>query len=144
MRPLTNMSAKVNPNTTVFPFQPTSLNQKLENLKSVLSYECKKSPELLGGAIWDYGDLVEKLRSFKEKHSRDTRPLFVVRLDLANCYDRIHQDKVLEIVEEVYFTWIYYVLDSKILKMHSEIFAIPSLRVSPRFQETWEHCKFYN
>ena len=100
------MGVKVNP-SKVFPFKPISVNQQLQSVQSVLTYECKKSPELLGGGVRDYGDIFKMLTSFKEKHRRDRRPLFVVRLDLTRCYDRMNQDKMLEILDKVYFTSTY-------------------------------------
>ena len=49
----------------------------------------------------DYGEIFHKISSFKGIHKGDGRCLHVVRLDFAKCYERINQDKMLEILEQV-------------------------------------------
>lgn len=95
-----NMAAKVNP-AEGFPYQPRSVNQMLTFVESVLTYERRRFPELLGGAVMDYGEIFSKLSTFKESHMSEQRPLMVVRLDFTKCYDRIDQKKIMEILEEV-------------------------------------------
>ena len=61
----------------------------------------------------DNGEIFKKIISFKNKHKNDRRRLYVVRLDFTKCYDRINQDKLLEILEKVaiiYFTCTYFVV----------------------------------
>ena len=94
------MSARINPNLS-FPYKPRSINQMLTEIKSVIGYECEQRPELQGGGVSSLGEVFEKLASFKENLGSDRRPLYFVRLDFTKCYDRINQDKMLDIMEEV-------------------------------------------
>ena len=100
LRPIANLGAKINPSDS-FPYQPRSVNQLLSNIESVLGYERQRSPELLGAAVLDYGEIFHKISSFKGMHKGDGRCLHVVRLDFTKCYERINQDKMLEILEQV-------------------------------------------
>jgi hypothetical protein len=94
------MGAKINEYDD-FPSKPRSVNQLLSRVDSALQYERKQCPGLFGAGVMDYGEVFEKLTSFQEKQWNNTKRLYVVRLDFTKCYDRVNQDKMLEILEEV-------------------------------------------
>ncbi|XP_028417491.1 telomerase reverse transcriptase-like [Dendronephthya gigantea] len=100
VRPVMNMTAKVNP-PEGYPHEERSVNEMLTFVDSVLTYECRRCPELLGGCVMDYGEIFRKLSAFKESHRSEQRPLIVVRLDFSKCYDRFDQKKMMEILKEV-------------------------------------------
>ena len=101
MRPVINMGAKVN-RCKEFSNQLRSVNQLLTHIESALWYEREQFPGLFGGGVMDYGEIFEKLACFKEKHKKDRRPIYFVRLDFTKCYEQMKQDKMLEILEEVH------------------------------------------
>ena len=77
------------------------VNEELSDALSAVDYECKLSTDVFGGGALTYGKIFNMLAAFKKKHRHERRPLQIVKVDFTACFDRIRQDKMVEILEKV-------------------------------------------
>lgn len=80
-----------------------SINSIMQSVYSVLAYECKRKPEILGFSINSVNDLHHKLKQYKSSLVQlgYTGKLYFAKVDVKSCFDTIDQDKVIEIVTRI-------------------------------------------
>lgn len=107
VRPIVNLQRK--PTVIGMKGQPElckSINQNLENTFLALSYERSKDARLLGASVLGPSEVYERLKVFKNKlllgPGKTLPKLYFVKVDVKACFDTIKQDKLLEIVEQLF------------------------------------------
>ena len=93
----------------VFSRLPT--NTMLENVLDVLTYECRKKENPYGNGLGNLQDFYIRYRkyiaSLKQsqanftKRTTDPPKLFFAKIDIEKCYDRIHQNYLLRLVQDM-------------------------------------------
>jgi len=69
----------------------------------VLAYECQRRPQIVGSSVFSLDDICAAWRRFVDgRRARDDRrPLYFVKVDIANCYESIDQRKLIDVVSTV-------------------------------------------
>lgn len=88
-------------------------NMILESVLDVLTYECGQRHRPYGNGLGNlrefyvkYRDYMARFRKDQPQHHRSTdgvskQQLFFAKVDIEKCYDRIHQDYLLDIVQNL-------------------------------------------
>ncbi|XP_039592890.1 telomerase reverse transcriptase [Polypterus senegalus] len=79
-------------------------NNQLRKLHSVLNFECKKRPSLLGSSVFGMDDIYKALRKFaqeRKNHHQSVPHYYFVKADVIGAYDSLPHKKLLEIISNV-------------------------------------------
>ncbi|XP_036063361.1 telomerase reverse transcriptase isoform X2 [Onychomys torridus] len=100
LRPIVNMSYRMSTRAFGKEKQAQHFNKCLKTLFSVLNYERKKHPNLLGASALGLKDIYRIWRTFVLRvRTLDPAPrMYFVKADVTRAYDAIPQDKLVEIV----------------------------------------------
>eukprot|EP00051_Salpingoeca_urceolata_P018241 m.254915 g.254915 ORF g.254915 m.254915 type:complete len:1497 (+) comp19152_c2_seq1:1648-6138(+) len=121
MRNILNMGRQ--PSNTADPGKSElSINTKLANLFAVLNFEKERDPSIIGATVFGRDDVYARLKPFicslqaaaptSMQPPQLAAPVYVVSVDVSNCFDSIKQHKLFEIVkgllrEEEYVVRMY-------------------------------------
>lgn len=99
LRPIINLGQQ--PSQTLKQTLP--INKQLLNLHHVITFIKNELPQLLGSAKFGTNEIYLSWKPFKMKWEMNHRkPLYFVKTDVINCYDNIRQEKLYNIMEEIF------------------------------------------
>ncbi|XP_006990067.2 telomerase reverse transcriptase isoform X1 [Peromyscus maniculatus bairdii] len=100
LRPIVNMSFSMGTRAFGKEKQAQHFSKRLKTLFSVLNYERKKHPNLLGASVLGLNDIYRTWRTFVLRvRALDPAPrMYFVKADVTGAYDAIPQDKLVEVV----------------------------------------------
>ena len=76
-----------------------SINQQLQNLFHILTFERSRDPSKLGGSVFGMDDVYRKLRTFASRFAgQDRPPLYFVSVDVKDCFDSVKHAKLFGII----------------------------------------------
>ena len=88
-----------------------SVNMILKPVYSMLKHEKSRQSALLGSSMFSMDEIYPRLKTFS-KHLKESRqdnlPLYFAKVDVANCFDTIPQDKILELMDKICSQPAYY------------------------------------
>ncbi|CAG8667811.1 2360_t:CDS:10, partial [Racocetra persica] len=104
MRPVINLSSALKMSNG--RVQKKSVNAILRDAFQALTYEkdmklSDKDSSKLGGSVFNFNEIYERLKSFKQKLGENKSKLYFAKVDVKCCFESINQDQVLEIVKDV-------------------------------------------
>eukprot|EP00842_Homolaphlyctis_polyrhiza_P004059 jgi/Hompol1/4654/HPOL_001517-RA len=84
----------------------TSINQLLQNVLQVLSYEKNQQSALMSSSAFGLNDIYSKLKAFKmqlkaSSEQNSLPPLYLCKVDIAACFDSINQETLLSLLDEL-------------------------------------------
>lgn len=78
-----------------------SINTQLAPVYSTLSFERRRHPTRLGGAIFSVGGLHDRLKRFKDIIGPSAK-LYFAKVDVQSCFDSIPQKQLITMVQAVF------------------------------------------
>lgn len=104
VRPITNLRRRATKLQNGKVMLGWSINSVMAPVFSVLDFERKKKPELVGSALFSVGEMYTKLKAFASKLDRgdDTkRSIYFAKADAKSCFDTIPQRRIVKLIEEI-------------------------------------------
>ncbi|TPX41394.1 hypothetical protein SeMB42_g05053 [Synchytrium endobioticum] len=113
------------------PPQPTykpdqfalSINYILQNAFQVLSYEKNNNGNLRRGSVLGLTDIYTKLKTFatalRTQYPSKLPQLYFVKVDITRAFDTINQDKLLQILEDVFTDDDYFIIKYVLASFHT-------------------------
>lgn len=103
VRPITNMRHCPMIKEPINAQKPQSVNWKLQNVFEILKFEKERNPKSLGSTLFGTDDLYRVLKPFvtRVRTSLEGRPLYLVHVDVKNCYESILHQKLFDIIKQV-------------------------------------------
>lgn len=94
----------------------------LAPLYHVLKFECDENPSVLGLAVSGLDQILERIHNFiGTRAGGDVDNFFFLSSDLAQCYDRIDQEKLFDIASQLFTQESYLVAKSTIVSKGSRV-----------------------
>ena len=98
-----------------------SVNQILQNTFAILNYEKQRNLETIGSSVMSASEIYRQVKTYKRRIGKFTgaqydclaqtvrrhiyltiRPkIYMVKVDIATCFDSIKQDKLLDILQKI-------------------------------------------
>ena len=81
-----------------------SVNTILKPVYSMLKHEKLRQSTLLGSSMFSMDEIYPRLKTFYnhlKESKQDGLPLYFAKVDVANCFDTMPQDKILELMERI-------------------------------------------
>lgn len=88
-----------------------SVNSVLRDAHNILKGIQFKEPQKLGSSVFDYNDVYKRLCPFlvgQKKGLASMSSLFIVTSDVLKAFDSVNQDKLLDIMKDVFWKGEYF------------------------------------
>ncbi|RDL40109.1 uncharacterized protein BP5553_00088 [Venustampulla echinocandica] len=82
-------------------FLGSSINSILAPVFNAFTYEKTRNPDRLGATLASVGDIYEKLKLFKLRHTTSSMPFYFVKVDVKAAFDTIPQAAVVNLMSSL-------------------------------------------
>ncbi len=114
-----------------------SINQHLQNLFHVLTFERTRQPETMGASVFGMSDVYPKFKPFvllmrgsaRDGPVQTSAPVYFVSVDVKNCFDTIRQQKLYEVVQKTLHE------DEYVVQRYADV-HITNGKVAKRYQRS--------
>lgn len=131
VRPITNLRRRMTNLKNGRVVLGRSINSVMTPVFSILDFERKRQPSLIGSAMFSVGDMYPKLKYFKRRQGNLSGSFYFAKVDAKACFDTIPQREIISFMAEVVSQ------DEYRIARHSEIKAS-----SPFFHQGLEDATF--
>ncbi|KAK6536115.1 hypothetical protein TWF281_000361 [Arthrobotrys megalospora] len=88
-----------------------SINQILKPNHVALTFEKSRQPQAVGAALFSMGEILKKITEFKQRLTSEgtfgKQKLYFVKVDVTSAFDTIPQQRLLEVIEQLYMENVY-------------------------------------
>ncbi|KAK6362887.1 hypothetical protein TWF730_000340 [Orbilia blumenaviensis] len=88
-----------------------SINQILKPNHVALTFEKNRQPQAVGAALFSMGEILKKITEFKDRLTSQgvfgKQKLYFVKVDVTSAFDTIPQQRLLEVIEQLYMENMY-------------------------------------
>lgn len=96
VRPIVNLKRKWSSTNGL------SNNSILQNLFSVLTYEKTLFPDKIGSSVLSMNHVYTRIKHFRSRLGPSIPKLYFVKVDIRACFDTIQQQKILEVINNIF------------------------------------------
>lgn len=101
VRPITNLRRRMTKLQNGKVGLGRSINSVMTPAFSVLEFERKTQPSLVGSALFSVGDMYPKLKEFSRRLGRGSGSFYFAKVDAKSCFDTIPQRGVIALMEKI-------------------------------------------